>query len=488
MMSAESLRRILESADASDNYDETVEILQRGLAEDPGSVPLLRKLAATLGEMQQHSESLDVLRQAAELVPEDPEVMLELGHALRRDNWIPEALAVHRRLLERAPSRDAKAAVANDLVLLGQPDEALALTEEAAPDLAGRHMRLIHARVLNGLGRYREALLVLKALTEAQSDYFPGWIALAEAHRGTGSDDWIAAAKAAIAIEPNVDLALFWRARIAIRRNQSTEAIALLEQARSLHPRYHHACTQLGIVCANNGRLDDAERFFAEAVAIAPWDDLCVGAQALYLVNTGRGMPDLAALEQRARARPYGGLAGYLGRIYRYDLKDVQRALPLLQLSAEHSPDGAEDHRLYGAALLEADHFDEALAEFRRAIDINPTYGPAWLGLGMALRTVQRSEEALVPLRKAVELMPLHAGAFHGLGLALIETGRNDEAIHELVHAVQFGPNVGIYRQGLAIALHQVGRYAEAQDVARTARAMLPPEHPAQEQLAQILG
>ena len=488
MIAASAVRALLEAADASDDYDETVAILQRGLADAPDSVPLLRKLAATLGDMRRLAESLDVLRRAAALAPDDPEVMLELGHALRRDSWVPEALEVHGRLLERAPSRDARAAVANDLVLLGRPEEALALTEEALPDLAGREMRLIRARALNGLGRHRDALQMLAPLTEAHSDYFPAWIATAEARRGMASRDWIEPASTAIAIEPDLDLSLFWSARLALYRDHPAEAIALLEQAVAIHPRYYRALAQLGIVCANAERLDDAERALAEAVAIAPWDDLCVGAQAMFLVNTGRSKPELAALEQRARERPHGGLASYLGRIYRYELKDNQRSLPMLQLAAEHSPDGAEDHRLYGAALLQAHRPEEALAELQRAVAINPTYGEAWLGLGMALRTLRRSEESLAPLRKAVELMPIHAGAFHGLGLALIETGRNNEAITELVHAVQFGPKVGIYHQALAVALHQAGRYAEARQVASTAKRLLPPDHPAQQQLAPILS
>jgi tetratricopeptide (TPR) repeat protein len=487
-MSADSVRTVLEAADASDDYDETVEILQHGLANAPDSVVLLRKLAATWGDMRRHSESLEVLRRAAALASDDPDVMLELGHALRRDSWLPEALDVHRRLLDRAPSLGARAAVANDLVLLGRPEEALSLTEETPSDRAGREMRLIRARVLNGLARHRDALQVLGPLTEAQPNYFPAWIATAEAHRGMASDDWIAAATTAIAIEPDADLSLFWRARIAIDRDNPDEAITLLEQAIAIHPRYYRALAQLGIVCANAERLDDAARALAEAVTIAPWDDLCVGAQALFLVNTGRGDPDLHALEQRARERPHSGLAGYLGRIYRYEMRDNQRSLPMLQLAAEHSPDGAEDHRLYGAALLHARRLDEALLELQRAVAINPTYGEALLGLGMALRALRRSEEALVPLHRAVELMPIHAGAFHGLGLALIETGRNEEAIAELAHAVQFGPQVGIYHQALAVALHQAGRYAEAQQVARTAKALLPPDHAAQQQLAQILG
>jgi Flp pilus assembly protein TadD len=53
---------------------------------------------------------------------------------------------------------------------------------------------------------------------------------------------------------------------------------------------------------------------------------------------------------------------------------------------------------------------------------------------------------------------------------------------------VQFGPDKGIYHHALAVALHQAGRYAEAQQVARTAQALLNPEHPVQQQLAQILG
>lgn len=127
----------------------------------------------------------------------------------------------------------------NDLVLLGRPEEALALTDASAPDCAGREMRLMHARALNGLGRHGDALQALAPLTDAQPNFFPAWIATAEAHRGLAGREWIAAAETAIALVPDIKISLFWEARIALDQDRGSEAIAFLEEAVEMHPRFY---------------------------------------------------------------------------------------------------------------------------------------------------------------------------------------------------------------------------------------------------------
>ena len=413
------VQALLDAADAAASSDEAAEILQRGLTGSPDDLVLVQRLAATFRKTRQFGDALTWARRAAVLAPEDPEILLYLGDSLRLDSRLPDALEVHRRVLDRTPSPAARAAVANDLVLLGRPDEALPLTDEIPPGAAGRDLQLMRIRALNGLGRHRDAVALVTPLLDTHPRLYPAWIALAEAQRGLGLP-WLEAAQGAIDILPDIEISTYWAARIAIQGGREAEAIELLEDAVATNPRYYHALAQLGISYANVERIDDAEHAFATALQIAPWDDLCVGAHALFQATIGRGVPDLAALEQRARDRPFGGLAGFLARIYRGPMQDNARSVAMFELAAEHAPDAVEGHRIHAAALLQAGRTEEALAAYQRAVALHPGYGVAWLGLGMALRELGRSAEAVAPLTRAVELMPVHGAAFHGLGLALI--------------------------------------------------------------------
>ena len=48
----------------------------------------------------------------------------------------------------------------------------------------------------------------------------------------------------------------------------------------------------------------------------------------------------------------------------------------------------------------------EGELEFRRALDLNPAYFEAWLGLGLALHILERLDEAEAALRRALEIDP----------------------------------------------------------------------------------
>ena len=49
---------------------------------------------------------------------------------------------------------------------------------------------------------------------------------------------------------------------------------------------------------------------------------------------------------------------------------------------------------IYGQALLQAGRTDEALARFRRALELNPNFADAHYQLALALRQLGRDDEA----------------------------------------------------------------------------------------------
>ena len=57
-----------------------------------------------------------------------------------------------------------------------------------------------------------------------------------------------------------------------------------------------------------------------------------------------------------------------------------------------------------GTALQAKNQLDEAIAEYRKAIELDPKYAPAHYNLGNALRAKNQLDEAIAEYKKAIDL------------------------------------------------------------------------------------
>jgi len=81
-----------------------------------------------------------------------------------------------------------------------------------------------------------------------------------------------------------------------------------------------------------------------------------------------------------------------------------------------------------------------AIERLERAVELDPTYGPALNNLGVQLRLAGREEEAERRFRQVIELEPLDYHARFNLGSLLSDTGRFAEAVPELETAALVDP------------------------------------------------
>ena len=93
-------------------------------------------------------------------------------------------------------------------------------------------------------------------------------------------------------------------------------------------------------------------------------------------------------------------------------------------------------HDKLGFVLGRQNRIPEALAEFARAIKLDPTLFDAQYHLGATKWWTRDLEGALGPLRAAVRLRPDHAEARYYLGTTLRQLGRIPEAVTQLREAV----------------------------------------------------
>lgn len=104
----------------------------------------------------------------------------------------------------------------------------------------------------------------------------------------------------------------------------------------------------------------------------------------------------------------------------------------------------------------------KALADLRRAVKLDPEFGPAEAELGRALLLLGDAPLAIEPLRRASSKLPNEPEVHSALGVALLASGRGEEAVASLARAVELDPGSAPRRGNLGTVLFMRGRIDDA--------------------------
>lgn len=140
----------------------------------------------------------------------------------------------------------------------------------------------------------------------------------------------------------------------------------------------------------------------------------------------------------------------------------LDEAISQYRYALELTPDDALAHSNLGTALAAQGKFDEAIEHYERALALAPEDADSYSNLGNTLFALDRTDEAIRRFRQALEIDPSSAEAHGGLGAALQSQGKVDEAITHLRRAIELGPALVEAYNYLGLALASQGRMAEA--------------------------
>lgn len=187
------------------------------------------------------------------------------------------------------------------------------------------------------------------------------------------------------------------------------EAISQFEQATSLRPSYYKAQESLGLALLHSGRAGDAARELTRAVDL---DD------------------DSAEAHNN------------LGEAFR-ESGDLQSARTQGELALRIRPDFVEAHNNLGCTLAQIQGGQgQAMAQFREALRLDPSFYKARFNLATSLNSVGRTSEAIEQYEQALLLRPSDATIRFYLAGALLKTpGRVDEGISQLHEVLRIQPD-----------------------------------------------
>jgi DNA-binding winged helix-turn-helix (wHTH) protein/Flp pilus assembly protein TadD len=184
------------------------------------------------------------------------------------------------------------------------------------------------------------------------------------------------------------------------------------------------------------------------------------------------------AIQKDSRyALAYAGLADSYIILGNFGLVPPKDAYPRAKIAAEEALKvdadlvEAQVSLAFVKALFER-NWPDAEAGFRRAIELNPNYGPAHQWYGVCLAGAGRLDEAVAEVKRAQQVDPLSLTITSVVGWMLYLDRDYDKAIAQEKIALEMDPNFALAHRYLGLAYEQKGMNTEAISEFQKARAL----------------
>lgn len=140
-----------------------------------------------------------------------------------------------------------------------------------------------------------------------------------------------------------------------------------------------------------------------------------------------------------------------------------------------------------GTALLKTGRVEEAVAQFNKALEIQPRYAVAHNNLGNAFLRLGRAADSFAHLQEALEIDPRNAEAHNNMGNTFLQMGRTDEAAAHYAKALEIDPSYVEAHNNLGALSLQRGRLEDSIAHLQKALAINPDNADAHNNLANML-
>src|SRR5437868_6913322 len=171
----------------------------------------------------------------------------------------------------------------------------------------------------------------------------------------------------------------------------------------------------LGVAYMNQQKFAEAQKYFEKALAADAKFTVARLNLGISLLSQQKLDAAREALEQASREAPKDPYAWYnLGLVYK-DTGEPEKGIEAFQHVAQLSPE-ADAHYFLGYLYSQLQRYDEAIAEFQKALTAFPYHASAEFGIARAYQRKGDNESAKQHLTRFQKITTRHLGAPFGAG------------------------------------------------------------------------
>ncbi len=324
-----------------------------------------------------------------------------------------------------------------------------------------------HVRI--ALGNFEAALGSLERVVELDPGFLPGLLTLAEVARQLDRFDLAESVyRRALEREPAAAAAHDGLGRVALARGDPERAVAELREALRLAPDANEPYYPLALALRELGQREEAVEALARRgerrIAIAdPW------------------MSSLAELQVGTRLALNRGTAAL-------ERGDYDQAIREYRMAVESAPSSALARTNLASALEKMGDTEGAIEAMRAALEIDATLPRANFGMGSLLARSGADAQAVEYYERALAVEPNHRDAMFNLANALYRLRRFDGAVQWYRRSIAADPSNAVAWHGVVAGLARAGSWAEARAEAEAAFGQLPAAPPVQNALIRLLA
>jgi tetratricopeptide (TPR) repeat protein len=223
----------------------------------------------------------------------------------------------------------------------------------------------------------------------------------------------------------------------------------LFRHALDITQNNYVAYCNLGMSALNEGRLDDAEQYFASALAANPDYAPALNNFGAVLLHHGRVQEAAACIQKSVQLGPYDASAHFnLGQVC-LAAGQPEAAVRSFENALQLQPDYVTARENLAAVLIRLGRLDEAVFQLQTILSEKPRDPETLSNLGSALAMKGEAEQAIIYFRQAVRSAPQKPDTHFNLGNALLSQRQKDEAIREYKEALRLKPDYSEARRQL---------------------------------------
>ena len=354
------------------------------------------------------------------------------------------ALLLLKSALEKDPNfLDARYQISKTYMAVGKFEQAEKEFQKVLrqdPTRTDVHLEL--AKVYIGLKQPAKAIEEAKAYLQAKPGSPDGLEAMAIAY---ASDNNPAQAEKflleTLKAEPGRVSAKLELAAVYQWQKREQDARRLIDEVIAADPKNTRAYYLLATIEGAQGKVDRTLEIYRKIAEIDPKDSNVLYKSGILLI----GREDVAGAEKLAATLaerfPKGADAPRLKGIIQYTKKNYNDALTNLQASLKIRPT-IEGYYFLGLSMFHRGDLETALSQFRKILDVSPSYHRARLLSAMILLKQHRIDDSISEVRKILADDPRSALAHNVLGSALLAKGMYEEGMKELQKATELDPKI----------------------------------------------